>query len=41
MNGGGHFSAAAVQKENTSVKDLKAELITMIQEYLKEENKWK
>ena len=38
MNGGGHFSAAAVQCENTSVSELKDRLIINIQEYMEEEN---
>ena len=39
MNGGGHFSAAAVQRDNTSVEELRNELLNKIQEYLQEENK--
>ena len=39
MHGGGHFSAAAVQRDNTSVEELKNELLNKIQEYLQEDNK--
>ena len=38
MHGGGHFSAAAVQRDNTSVEELKNELLNKIQEYLQEAN---
>ncbi len=37
MNGGGHFSAAALQRENTSVENIENELIQHIEETLKEE----
>ncbi len=36
MQGGGHLSAAAVQRENTSVSELKEELIEQINHYFKE-----
>lgn len=37
MNGGGHFSAAALQRENTSVEEIEAELMTTIQKSIQEE----
>jgi len=37
MNGGGHFSAAALQRENTTVTKLKEELEETIRQYLEEE----
>ena len=37
MKGGGHLTAAALQRENTSVKDLREELITTLDEVMKEE----
>lgn len=37
MHGGGHFSAAAVQKKDQSVAEVKAELQSMIDAYMKEE----
>lgn len=36
MHGGGHFSAAALQREQTSVKEITQELRLMINEYLEE-----
>lgn len=36
MNGGGHFSAAALQRENTSVSELEKELKIIIDSYMKE-----
>ncbi len=36
MQGGGHLSAAAVQREDTSVSELKEELIEQINHYFKE-----
>ncbi len=38
MQGGGHRTAAAVQRENQSIDELKEELMNTIQEYIKEEN---
>lgn len=38
MHGGGHFSAAALQRENATVAEVETELRAMIDEYL-EENK--
>ena len=37
MHGGGHLSAAALQRENTSVEDLRTELIATLDEVMKEE----
>ena len=37
MHGGGHLSAAALQRENTKVEDLRTELITTLDEVMKEE----
>lgn len=37
MHGGGHFTAAALQRENTTVKDIENELKEKISAYLKEE----
>lgn len=37
MKGGGHLSAAALQRENTPVQDLRTELIQTMQEVMKEE----
>ena len=37
MKGGGHLTAAALQRENTSAKDLREELITTLDEVMKEE----
>lgn len=37
MNGGGHFSAAALQRDKTTVKEVRDELQSMIDEYLKEQ----
>ena len=37
MNGGGHFSAAALSRENTSVEEIEAELIATIQKSMQEE----
>ncbi|TFG83495.1 MAG: DHH family phosphoesterase, partial [Erysipelotrichales bacterium] len=37
MNGGGHFSAAALQRENTTVDKLKEELEEVLKQYLEEE----
>jgi c-di-AMP phosphodiesterase-like protein len=37
MGGGGHLSAAAVQRPKSSVDALKAELIAAVEKYLKEE----
>lgn len=36
MKGGGHFTAAALQREHSSVQELKAELIQTLDEYFKE-----
>ena len=36
MQGGGHFSAAALQREDTTVEELKEELIRVIDEYEEE-----
>lgn len=36
MDGGGHFSAAALQRENTSVEALRKELLEKIEEYIEE-----
>ena len=36
MHGGGHFSAAALQRDNATVKDIAAELKQMINEYIEE-----
>lgn len=36
MHGGGHFSAAALQRENTSVIEVEQELKRMIDEYIEE-----
>ena len=36
MHGGGHFSAAALQREDTTVEELKEELIRVIDEYEEE-----
>ena len=38
MHGGGHFSAAALQRDDTSVAQVDEELRAMIDQYL-EENK--
>jgi c-di-AMP phosphodiesterase-like protein len=37
MSGGGHFSAAALQRENTTVAKLKEELEEVLKQYLEEE----
>ena len=37
MQGGGHFTAAALQREHMSVHELREELVKTIDEYLKEE----
>lgn len=37
MNGGGHFSAAALQRENETVQQVKEELMNTIDAYIKEE----
>lgn len=37
MQGGGHFTAAALQREHMSVHELREELVETIDEYLKEE----
>lgn len=36
MNGGGHMSAAGLQRKDTSIKEVRDELVVVIQEYLKE-----
>ena len=36
MKGGGHMTAAAVQRTNSSVDDMKKELITVLNGYFKE-----
>ena len=36
MNGGGHFTAAALQREHSSVQELRSELIKTLDEYFKE-----
>ena len=36
MKGGGHMTAAAVQRANSSVDDMKKELITVLNGYFKE-----
>ena len=36
MKGGGHFTAAALQREHSSVQELKAELIKTLDEYFME-----
>ena len=38
MNGGGHFSAAALERKNTSVEQLKEELLDKLREDLDESN---
>ena len=38
MGGGGHLSAAAVQRPKSSVDALKSELIAAVNKYMKEEN---
>lgn len=37
MGGGGHMTAAAIQKNRTNVQDMKASLLEAIQKYFKEE----
>ena len=37
MNGGGHFSAAALSRENAKVADIEAELKATIDQYLAEQ----
>ena len=37
MSGGGHFSAAALQRENTTVTKLKEELDVVLKQYMEEE----
>ncbi|MGN1343042.1 MAG: DHH family phosphoesterase, partial [Traorella sp.] len=37
MNGGGHFSAAALARENVSVEDIEKELMVTIEKIMKEE----
>ena len=37
MSGGGHFSAAALQRENTTVVKLKEELDEALRKYMEEE----
>lgn len=39
MGGGGHMTAAAIQKSRTNVADMKASLLEAIAQYFKEENK--
>ena len=39
MNGGGHMSAAGLQRKDTSVEELEEELIKVLDEYFIEENK--
>ena len=36
MHGGGHFTAAALQREHSSVQELRSELIRTLDEYFKE-----
>ena len=41
MQGGGHFSAAALSRDNARVEDLEQELHTVIDQYLKEQEDMK
>ncbi len=37
MKGGGHMTAAALQRDNTTIADVKVELLQTVQDYFKEE----
>ena len=39
MGGGGHFTGAALQRKESSVKELEDELLDCLDEYLKEEKR--